>query len=130
MYRVSPFTYLVSSVMSTGIANTAVVCDPIEFLTFAPSAGKTCSTYMASYISLAGGYLTDASKESTTSCEFCSLGDSNQFLAAVGIHYSDRWRNYGLLWVYIVFNVAGAVFLYWLARVPKNSMKEKKEKKE
>ncbi|EHK98954.1 putative ABC transporter CDR4 [Glarea lozoyensis 74030] len=129
MYRVSPFTYLVSGVMSTGIANTAVVCSDIEYLTFDPPASTTCEAYLAPYISAAGGYLTDATKQATSACRFCSLADSNQFLAAVNIKYSERWRNYGIFWVYILFNVAAAVFLYWLARVPKVK-KEEKEKKE
>jgi ATP-binding cassette subfamily G (WHITE) protein 2 (PDR) len=130
MYRVSPFTYLVSGVMSTGIANTDVVCSDIEYLTFDPPAGTTCEAYLTPYIGRMGGYLTDATKQATSDCRFCTLADSNQFLAAVSINYEDRWRNYGILWAYIAFNVAGAIFLYWLARVPKNSSKEVKEKKE
>jgi flagellar biosynthesis/type III secretory pathway M-ring protein FliF/YscJ len=38
-----------------------------------------------------------------------------------------RWRNFGLLWVYVVFNIFAAVFFYWLARVPKNKGKEQAE---
>jgi ATP-binding cassette subfamily G (WHITE) protein 2 (PDR) len=129
MYRVSPFTYLVSGVMSTGIANTAVVCSDIEYLKFDPPPNTTCETYLAPYISAAGGYLTEATKQANQDCSFCALADSNQFLAAVSISYKDRWRNYGILWAYIAFNIAGAVFLYWLARVPKVK-KEKKEKAE
>jgi ATP-binding cassette, subfamily G (WHITE), member 2, PDR len=37
----------------------------------------------------------------------------------------DRWRNFGILWVYIIFNICGALFLYWLTRVPKDNKKEK-----
>lgn len=130
MYRVSPFTYLVSGVMSTGLANTSVTCADIEYLTFDPPAGSTCENYLAPYIATAGGYLTDATKQATANCSFCVIADSNAFLAAVNVYYKDRWRNFGLMWVFIAFNIAGAIFLYWLARVPKNSTKEKKEKSE
>jgi ATP-binding cassette, subfamily G (WHITE), member 2, PDR len=41
----------------------------------------------------------------------------------------ERWRNFGIMWLFIVFNVAGALFLYWLTRVPKKSKTEKKVKK-
>ena len=78
-------------------------------------------------MSLAGGYLLD--DNSTTECSFCPLRDTNAFLKSVNSDYSERWRNFGLMWVYIVFNVAGAIFLYWLVRVPKKS-NVKKEKKE
>lgn len=37
----------------------------------------------------------------------------------MGAKYEKRWMDFGLLWIYIVFNVVGALFLYWLVRVPK-----------
>lgn len=138
MYRVSPFTYLVSGVLSTGVANTAVVCAEQEYLHFNPPTGQQCWEYLSPYINgnlsvgipAAGGYLTEASKNATSDCAFCTISDTNAFLAGVNIDYKDRWMNFGLMWVYIVFNACGAVFLYWLARVPKNTNKEKKVKKE
>jgi ABC-type multidrug transport system permease subunit len=127
MYRISPFTYLVSGVMSTGIANADVVCSDVEYLSFNPPSGKTCAQYLDPYINAtqAGYYLNGAA---TSNCQFCTLSKTNQFLAQVNVFYTDRWRNFGLMWVYIVFNAAGAVFLYWLARVPKKA--EEKVKKE
>ncbi|TGO54860.1 hypothetical protein BCON_0101g00320 [Botryotinia convoluta] len=119
MYRVSPFTYLVSGMMSTGLANTEVVCDAIEYLHFNPPSSQTCGEYLNPYISVAGGYLNNP--EAMTNCEFCSIKDTNVFLAAVNSHYSDVWRNWGLLWVYIAFNIAGAIGMYWLVRVPKGA---------
>ncbi|TVY46155.1 ZEB2-regulated ABC transporter [Lachnellula occidentalis] len=131
MYRVSPFTYLVSGVLSTGLANTDVVCADYEYLHFNPPPGENCSTYLDPYINYTkdypNGYYLDGG--ATSDCMFCTLSKTNQFLTAVGVNYEDRWRNFGLMWVFIAFNACGAVFLYWLARVPKNK-KEKKEKKE
>lgn len=129
MYRLSPFTYLVSGIMSTGLANTAVQCDPVEFLRFAPRAGSTCQEYLNNYSAAAGGYLKPGYELNTTICEFCPLDDTNDFLKQINSSYADRWRNFGLLWPYIIFNIAGAVFFYWLARVPKVP-KQKKAKKE
>jgi ATP-binding cassette subfamily G (WHITE) protein 2 (PDR) len=125
MYRVSPFTYLVSGMLSTGLANTKVVCSSIELLHFNPPDLMTCGEYMAPYISYAGGYLID--KNATSDCNFCSVADTNAILAGVSAKYSDRWRNLGLMWVFVVFNIFGAIFMYWLVRVPKNNKKEKKE---
>jgi ABC-type multidrug transport system permease subunit len=31
----------------------------------------------------------------------------------------DTWRDFGLMWVYIAFNIPGAEFIYWLVCVPK-----------
>jgi ABC-type multidrug transport system permease subunit len=75
---------------------------------------------MAAYIQSGfGGYLTDSS--ATTNCSYCSFASTNQFLAGVSSSYSHRWRNFGILWVFIIFNAIMAVFLYWLVRVPKKS---------
>lgn len=41
--------------------------------------------------------------------------------------YSNRWRDFGILFAYIIFNIFMAVFLYWLVRVPKHK-KEKEGK--
>jgi ABC-type multidrug transport system permease subunit len=117
MYRVSPFTYLISGMLSVGLANQSVHCSPIEVLTIQPPPNTTCSTYLSPYISFAGGavYNPDASSD----CQFCSIASTNVFLKAISAEYSEAWRNFGLLWGYIVFNVAMTVVLYWIVRVPK-----------
>lgn len=119
MYRVSPLTYLISALLSTGIANQAVECSSIELLTFHPPAGQTCGEYMAAYLAMAGGGAL-ADPAATSSCAFCSLSTTNTFLASVSSYYDQRWRNFGLMWVYIGFNVVAALGLYWLARVPRS----------
>lgn len=126
MYRVSPFTYLVSGMLSTALANTEVVCSDNEYVTFQPISGQTCGEYMDPYISVAGGYLLD--RNATDQCTYCSIGDTNVFLSSLQSDYGDRWRNFGLLWVYILFNIVAALGVYWLARVPKKSLLSKKKK--
>ena len=128
MYYVSPFTYLASAMLSVGVANTKVVCAANELLKFKPASGQSCSTYMASYIKFAGGYLQDPN--ATDSCQFCQLDNTNVFLKAVGSKYSDRWRNFGILWLYVVFNVFAALALYWLVRMPKKSKQSKEESRQ
>jgi len=128
MYRVSPFTYLVDSMLSVGLANTQVVCAANELLKFAPPAGQTCETYLGPYIAAYGGY--NQFPQSTTECSFCAISDTNTFLRAVSSNYANRWRNFGILWIFIIFNGCAAVLLYWLARVPKKGgSREKKNSK-
>ncbi|KAE8348673.1 ABC-2 type transporter-domain-containing protein [Aspergillus coremiiformis] len=117
MYRVSPFTYLISGMLSTGVGRTKAICESIEFLHLTPPPNTTCGTYMSDYISRAGGYLED--NNATGSCSFCQISSTDTFLAQVSSYYEDRWRNFGIMWAFIVFNIAAAVFIYWLARVPK-----------
>ncbi|OKL58430.1 Multidrug resistance protein CDR1 [Talaromyces atroroseus] len=118
MYRVSPFTYLVQSMLSTGLSGTTVTCAANEYITFNPAPGfATCASYMQDYINANGGYL--KVPDATSDCQFCTISETDVYLASVESYFSQAWRNFGLMWVYIAFNVAGAVFIYWLARVPK-----------
>ncbi|CAK5272262.1 unnamed protein product [Mycena citricolor] len=125
MYRVSPFSYFVGGMLATGLANTNVTCSPIELLHVDPTAGLNCGQYFAPYMQVAGGQVMNPN--ATSACEFCSISDTNVFLAASNIHYSERWRNFGLIWVFILFNAAAALAFYWFWRVPKD--KKKKEVK-
>ncbi len=122
MYRVSPFTYYISGLLSTALANAPVVCSKTEFVNLEPPNNLTCYQYMEPYMSVAGGYL--QSPNATSECEFCSYSSTNSYLSLLEISYGDRWRNFGLMIVYIIFNVFGALALYWLCRVPKKSKKD------
>ncbi|KPI34782.1 ABC transporter CDR4 [Cyphellophora attinorum] len=127
MYRVSPFTYLVEGMLTTAVADTTVQCAANEFLSFAPPAGQTCGQYMQAFIDYAGGQLDPATIDSTTECSFCTLADTNKFLAGVSADPKNMWRDFGLMWVYVLVNIAGAVFFYWLGRVPKGAKKQSEE---
>jgi ABC-type multidrug transport system permease subunit len=116
MYRVSPFTYLVSGMLSVGISNTNVTCADNEYLRFDP-VNETCGQYMDSYMSNMGGYLGD--EMATSNCSFCPIKETNVFLSSVSSSYSDIWRNFGLMWVFIGFNIFAACLLYWWVRVPR-----------
>ncbi|KLJ11567.1 ATPase [Blastomyces silverae] len=116
MYRISPFTYLVSGMLSAGISNTNVTCADNEYLHFDPVNG-TCGEYLESYTSTMGGYL--EVEMATSGCSFCPIKDTNVFLSAVSSSYSDIWRNFGLMWVFIIVNISAACLLYWWVRVPK-----------
>ncbi|KAJ5698814.1 ABC multidrug transporter A-2 [Penicillium macrosclerotiorum] len=117
MYRVSPFTYLVSAVLSTGLSGGEIVCSSIELLEVNPPTGQNCSSYLDPYVKAYQANLLNP--EATKDCQICSISTTDAFLAALSIKFSDHWRNVGLLFVYIVVNVFGALFLYWLIRVPK-----------
>jgi ABC-type multidrug transport system permease subunit len=121
LYRASPLTYYVSAVLSTGLANVDVRCASNEFTLFDPPEGQTCGEYMARHISAAGGYLLNA--EATAACQYCKIGETNVYLRAIHAEYENRWRNFGIMWVYVVFNVVAAVGLYWVARMPKGKKK-------
>jgi ATP-binding cassette subfamily G (WHITE) protein 2 (PDR) len=127
MYRLSPFTYLVSGMLSVGLANSSVQCADREYTVFNPTNGQTCQQYTSTYRGRLGGYVDNP--QDTSDCRFCSVSDTNVFLKSLSSDYSLAWRNFGILWAYCIFNIAAALALYWLLRMPKNK-KEKDGKKE
>ena len=122
LHRASPLPYFVSAVLSTGLANVNVACAANEYTVLSPPEGQTCGEYMAEHITVAGGYVLDP--ETTRDCSYCKIKDSNAFLAAVSSDYGQRWRNFGIVWVYIAFNIVAAMGLYWLVRMPKGKKKQ------
>jgi ATP-binding cassette subfamily G (WHITE) protein 2 (PDR) len=123
MYHVNPFTYLVSSFMATTLGQAPAYCDPTEFQTFFAPQNQSCAEYMRDYISMAGGFLRDP--QATRECHYCQMDSTDQFLQRIHANWDSRWRDFGLLWVYVAFNVAAAVFFYWIFRVPKDKKAKK-----
>ncbi|PGH10327.1 hypothetical protein GX51_00084 [Blastomyces parvus] len=117
MYRLSPATYLVGGLMSSAVANSEVHCAPHEILEMRSVEGSTCGEFLSAYIESAGGMVLNPG--TTDICRYCPIASSNEFLAGFHIYYDTRWRDFGLMWVYILFNIIGALGLYWVFRVPK-----------
>jgi ATP-binding cassette subfamily G (WHITE) protein 2 (PDR) len=81
---------------------------------------------MANYTLMAGG--TVYNPNTTLNCESSSITDTNVFSGALSSEYSERCRNFGLMWLYIVVNMLGAILVYWLAHVLQNKRKIKSSK--
>lgn len=93
LYRISPFTYLVSSLLSTSVGNTGIECAAKEFLNFDPPANETCKSYMAKQIESAGGYLMAGTEANTADCSYCPVADTNSYLAQIGIFYGRSYQH-------------------------------------
>ncbi|CAK7240022.1 MAG: hypothetical protein STHCBS139747_001457 [Sporothrix thermara] len=119
MYRVSPFTYWISGVVSTAVHDRPIVCSATETSIFNPPPGYTCGEYLAPYLALAPGTLQNP--EATSDCRYCQISVADEYLAQSDIYYSTRWRDFGLMWAYIVFNIFVAILTYYIFRVRKMS---------
>ncbi|KAN0109951.1 putative ABC transporter CDR4 [Hyaloscypha variabilis] len=126
MYRVSPLTYLVSAIASTGLSGRKVVCSQNELAIMQPPAGESCGTYLSPYAAVAGGRIYNPT--AMADCQYCTASNADQFLESVNISYGTRWRDYGIGFSYIGFNIFMAVLLYYLIRVRKGSGKSMAEK--
>lgn len=116
MYRVNPFTYVLEGFLGISLAAAPIHCANNELLRFSPPPDLTCDEYMEPYMAAAGGTLVGGSGPG---CEFCAMESTDTFLKGLNISFGNRWRDFGFMWAYCVFNIAAAVGLYWLARVPK-----------
>ena len=104
MYRLSPYTYLIEGLLGQAIGKQEVNCAAVEFVTITPPSGMTCAGYMDSYISAAGGYLSNP--DATSACQFCSVRTTDQFLGLTfNIFYDHHWRNFGIMVAFVFFNV-------------------------
>jgi ATP-binding cassette subfamily G (WHITE) protein 2 (SNQ2) len=115
-YYVSPFTWLVSTMMSTGVHNAPVQCTAAETNIFQPPEGQTCGEYAGAYAnaSMAALYNPEASQD----CQICQFAVADVYLRALNMSYDDRWRNFGFLIVYTVFNVVVFTLGFYLYSGP------------
>ncbi|KAF2204557.1 ABC multidrug transporter-like protein [Delitschia confertaspora ATCC 74209] len=115
MYRVSPFTYWVGGMVATMLGGRPVECNRREVSVFDPPSGQTCGQYLERFARMAKGRIQNPN--ATESCRYCSMTNADQFLSASSIYYGDRWRNFGILFAFIIFNIFIAVLTYWMFRV-------------
>ncbi|EAS35179.3 ABC transporter [Coccidioides immitis RS] len=127
MWRVSPLTYTVGGLAATVLHERVVRCAENELAVFDPPDGATCGQYLERFFALgAPGRLNNPF--ATQGCEYCPLSSGDQFLAESEIFWNQRWRNFGIGWGYIGFNVFATVVLYYLFRVRKSSGKTSPKK--
>ncbi|TFY79979.1 hypothetical protein EWM64_g4033 [Hericium alpestre] len=113
MYRVTPFSYLVSAMLSQIVGGQQVNCAPEEVNRLTPPSGDTCIQYLGAFIQRAGGFLLDES--ATGTCEYCQARTTDEWLSrSFNIIYSHHWWNFGLLWAYVIFNVAAIYAFTWI----------------
>ncbi|KAK9385119.1 ABC-2 type transporter-domain-containing protein [Lipomyces mesembrius] len=134
MYRISPLTYFVQSLLGDVLHDREVHCAPSEFNVFSPPPGNSCYEYAGAYAETAGGYLNNPN--ATSNCEFCKWTVGDQYLSSVDIDYSGQhWRNVGFECAYILFNISFCFVGFYVFRVatwklPKFGKKQKETKVE
>ncbi|PFH63104.1 hypothetical protein XA68_18241 [Ophiocordyceps unilateralis] len=116
MYWLSPFTYWVSGIISTELHDQPISCTRTEESTFDPPSGMSCGQYLQPFLQGgAPGHLDNP--DALSQCQYCAYSTADQLLAGSWIYWNDRWRNYGIFWAYIVFDILIVVLVYYLFRV-------------
>jgi ABC-type multidrug transport system permease subunit len=115
MYVASPFTYFVQAFVGPILHNRKLVCAYRELSIVDPPEGQTCGEYFAAYIEANGGYLRN--NETTTECQYCPYTMQEQVVIQYGIKWNQHWRDFGIAWIYIIFNTGFMLVGYWYFRV-------------
>lgn len=119
MYHASPATYLMEGLMSVAVSGSDVKCASNELLYVSPPGNMTCGDFLGPFAKAASGNLLNPA--ASEDCAYCARSTTDGFLESFDIYYSHRWRDFGLLWAYVLFNIVGALALYWVFRVPKGA---------
>jgi ABC-type multidrug transport system permease subunit len=114
MYYLSPFTYLIGGLVANSISGTTVVCAPSELNIFNPPSGQTCQSFAGAFVEVSGKLL---NPEATSNCEYCRYSVGDQYLHTLNMSLDDRWRNFGFMWVYILFNAFCVFLFFYLTKV-------------
>lgn len=115
MYRVTPLSYYISAIMSTGLSGSRITCAASDILRVEPPLGQTCGAYLGSPA------LNILNESATTACEVCAYDTADALLAYFGMNFNERWWQWGVTVAYNIGNIALAILLYWVVRVPKGT---------
>ncbi|QGA18207.1 hypothetical protein EYB26_005891 [Talaromyces marneffei] len=110
MYWLTPFHYLLEALLGVLVHDQPVKCVSREEARFTPPPGSTCQNYTSAFTAEAGGYVTDSGDGI---CSFCAYGTGDRFAASLNVYYSNKWRNFGIFWAFILFNFFVVFALSW-----------------
>lgn len=67
----------------------------------------------------ATGYIENP--DATSDCAYCIYEVGDNYLTHISSKYSYLWRNFGIFWIYIFFNIIAMVCVYYLFHVRQSS---------
>ncbi|CAE6481280.1 unnamed protein product, partial [Rhizoctonia solani] len=102
LYQLDPFTRLISGMVSTELHGLKITCSPLEFAVFQPPQGQTCLQWAGDFVNASVGYLDNP--DSITDCRYCPYEYGDDFYSGLGISFDTRWRDFGIMIAFTVFN--------------------------
>ncbi|XP_006455063.1 hypothetical protein AGABI2DRAFT_121012 [Agaricus bisporus var. bisporus H97] len=116
MYHLSPYTYLISALLGQSVGRMDINCSPTELVSVDPPSGQQCGAFFQEFIRLSGGYITNPT--ALNSCLYCSARTTDEWMGPnFNIRYENHWRDFGIFWAYIVFNLLSVYLFTYLLRV-------------
>ncbi|KAK3823213.1 MAG: ABC-2 type transporter-domain-containing protein [Benniella sp.] len=103
MYWLDPYHYIIEALVSVQLYNVPVRCGEDEFSVFNVPVGETCKSYAATFLSYASGYINNP--DDTSNCQYCQYSVGQDFYSGLSMDFSNRWRNLGIMCIYLAFNI-------------------------
>lgn len=118
MYWLDPYHYVIEGLVAAQLHDVSVTCKPDEYYFFRPPTGQSCGQYAATFLEQATGYIADLN--ATDVCRYCQYQYGQDFYQGLSMSYENRWRNIGIMFIYLFFNVTmitvGIRYLKWNRR--------------
>ncbi|KAI9370476.1 ABC-2 type transporter-domain-containing protein [Aspergillus egyptiacus] len=112
MYWLTPFHYLIEGFLGVLVHNIPMECVEREEAFFSlPPGTNSCQEYAGAFVSQAPGYVRDAGNGM---CAYCLYSNGDEFASTFNVYYSNKWRDYGIFWAFVMFNFAAVFFFSWL----------------
>ncbi|ORX81260.1 hypothetical protein K493DRAFT_320718 [Basidiobolus meristosporus CBS 931.73] len=103
MYWIDPFHYWVEGLVVNELHGLPVRCASNEFVTFNPPTGQSCVQYAGNFLDRSPGYLNNPND--TMNCQYCSYSLGDTFYEPLKWSFDHRWRNFGIMVGFWVFNL-------------------------
>jgi ABC-type multidrug transport system permease subunit len=119
MYWLDPYHYVIEGLVVSAMDGVEVVCRDSDFYQINVPSGQTCGEYMADFFNAGGlGYVQD--NNVTTTCNYCPYKYGNQYFEEnIGWRFENRWRDFGILCAFSIFNVFAFTIFVFLFRKQK-----------
>ena len=116
MYWIDPFHYYIEGLAVNKLADLKVQCSDSDLLKFPLPSGQTCGEYMANFFSNgATGYLASPDAIQSEQCGYCTYSSGHNFYETnMQWSASRKWRNFGILIGFFVFNIVVFISLVFL----------------
>ncbi|KAJ3083470.1 hypothetical protein HDU99_009405 [Rhizoclosmatium hyalinum] len=110
LYWIDPYHYLIEGMMVNDLGGLSIHCDEKSFVNVPIPANTTCGKYFAPYLHVAPGKLVDPN--AVGMCTYCPMQTGDDIFHSLGWSYENRWRNFGFLIAFWIFNrVLTAIFI-------------------
>ncbi|CAO3694119.1 unnamed protein product [Rhizopus stolonifer] len=117
MYWLDPFHYYIEGLAVNELENVIVQCSDEDLLNFSPPPGQTCGEYAQAFLSQGTGYIANPNAVQPEQCGYCTYNSGAEFYETnMGWNAANKWRNFGILIAFFIFNALFFLFMVYLKR--------------